>query len=165
MAKIKHVYTCPRCEESITADGKPKQCPGCNYYFPLIADGGFTIPNTITEQAERVPDSFAHRNFVLKLPISVANNIMNDALNVIETIPGKKVKVSDIRNLMGMAIRIGEIAKKYEDFLLAGGVHTPELFLTPSSGDPNNEPSKTRARETTSATQPTPMLLPVGKDE
>jgi hypothetical protein len=164
MAKIKHIYTCPRCEESLTADEKPKQCPACQYHFPLVDDGGFTIPNTITEQSERILDSYAHRRFVLQLPIAVANNIMNDALNVIETIPGKKVRVSDIRNLMGMAIRIGEIAKKYEEFLLAGGTHAPELFLS-SSGDPNHESATTRPREKATAPKPSPLFLPVGEDE
>jgi hypothetical protein len=117
------------------------------------------MPTTITEQTAVINDRVAHIAFVLSMPIDIANDVMNDALNIIETIPGKKVKASDIRTLMGMAIKIGEIAKKYEEFLQAGGTHTPELFIK-TSGD-QNESQKTGDGTQASTTVPTPLFAPV----
>ena len=117
------------------------------------------MPTTITEQTASVNDREAHIAFVLSVPIDIANDMMNDALNIIETIPGKKVKASDIRSLMGMAIRIGKIATKYQEFLEVGGTHTPELFIK-TTGD-QNESQTTGDGTKTSAAVPTPLFTPV----
>jgi hypothetical protein len=55
--------------------------------------------------------------------------MMNDSLNIIETIPAKNVRASDIRYLVMMAIRIGEIASKYHEYLEVGGKHVPSLYI------------------------------------
>lgn len=157
MAKIKLVYTCPRCEEGITAVSKPEICPGCGAKFPATGSGGFMTPITITEQEARISDDIARTKFVLSLPLDTANNILNDALTIMQTLPGKKVKKSDIRIIMGIANRIGEIAKAYEQFLIAGGAHTPELFIK-ENGEHTNESTKTRAGEDSAAPKPTPLF-------
>lgn len=162
MAKIKMIYTCPKCEESTTAEDKPEKCGACGCKFPAVGAGGFVEPWTIEEQSVRIPDQKAKARFLLNLPIESASNIMNDALNIIQTIPGKKVKISDIRIIMGMAIQIGEIAKAYEKFLVAGGTHTADIFL--QTGD-TNELSATRNGEKTSAPKPTPLFAPMEQDE
>jgi hypothetical protein len=159
MAKIKNVYTCPRCEEGITSDEKPEKCPGCGAKFPALGTSGFAEPVTISEQRQRLGDEVAHRRFVLSLKMEVANDIMNDALNIIQTIPVKKVPVADIRDLVGMAIRIGEIATKYHEFLAAGGTHTPELFIK-KSGDTNGN-AKTVHGGPPPTREPQPLFVPL----
>ena len=159
MTNIKQIYTCPKCEESITSPNKPNHCPGCGYKFSLEGLVDFFLPTTVTEQAERIGDDKEHKQFLLEMPISSACNIMQDALNIIEIIPGKKVKVTDIRTIMGMAIKIGEVAKKYEDFLAAGGTHVPGLFIT--SGESENEQQATTHGNAATARVPTPLFLPV----
>ena len=159
---IKNTYVCPRCEEGITAATKPDFCPGCGFKLSMN-NTVFTVPVTIAEQQERISDKILHAKFILNLPIDTATNILNDALHIVQTIPGKKVLASDIRNLMGMAIQIGEIAKQYESFLAAGGTHTPGLFIT--TGEKTNELQKTRDGTKATAPVPTPMLTPLDKDE
>jgi hypothetical protein len=96
--------------------------------------------------------------FVVDLPVDIANNIMNDALHIVQTIPAKKVRVSDIRTLMRMAIQIGDIARKYEEFLLAGGTHTPDLFIKVGEDD---ESTTNGNGAKTSAPLPTPLFPPL----
>lgn len=156
--KIKNTYVCPKCEEGVTADEKPTHCPACRAKFPAPGYAGFEDPVTITEQQERIKDEAAHMAFVVDLPVDIANNIMNDALNIIQTIPVKKVKVSDIRTMMRMAIQIGEVARKYEEFLLAGGTHTPDLFIKVGEDD---ESTTNRDGAQASAPLPTPLFPPV----
>lgn len=136
---ISMTYTCPRCEEGITAAKRPENCPGCGYTFAARRNY-LRAPHTLTEQREGLGDDSAHLRFLLDLPIEKANSMLNDALDIVRTIPAKKVSASDIRILMGMAKSIGEIALKYEEFLAAGGVHTPGLLLSKGA---QNEPQKT----------------------
>ena len=135
MVKIKMIYTCPRCNESTTAEEKPEICGACGSKFPALGSGGYVEPLTIEEQYQRNLNVDAKLKFILSLPIESCNNIMNDALNILQSIPGKKVDVSGIRILMGLAIQIGEIAKAYEIFLASGGAHVPGLLI--KSGDKN----------------------------
>lgn len=129
MASIKSLYQCPRCEEGMTVDkGRPKNCPGCGYEFS-DAVLGYKYPLTMHEQHEKLRKDAEHRQALLDMPIEKANSIMNDSLNIMQILPGKIVTKEDIRHLMGMAIQIGEIAKAYETFLIAGGQHVPALFL------------------------------------
>lgn len=164
MVKIKPAFICPRCDEGITATSKPEHCPSCGLKFSDVSNG-FVTPITIAEQQERINDKDKHAKFILALPVDTATNILNDALHIIQTIPGKKVRASDIRDLMGMAIQIGDVAKKYEDFLAAGGVHTPGLFIkTKTTTGDGNELQKTTNGGTTPASVATPMLAPVEPD-
>lgn len=140
MAKIKMIFTCPQCEESMTAFEKPEICGGCGAKFPAIGSGGYVEPITIEEQYQRLQDDSGKLKFILNLPIESCNNIMNDALNIMQTVSGKKIDVSGIRILMGLAIKIGEIAKAYETYLSTGGAHTPGLLMTTGA---KNEPTKT----------------------
>ena len=162
MANIKNTYICPRCEEGISAVEKPEVCPNCHFKLAMPGSGGFAVPTTIAEQQERIGDKKAHTEFILSLHIDTANNIMNDALNIIQTIPSKKVRTSDIRNLMGMAIQIGDIARKYEEFLKVGGAHTPELLII--SGDDNEQSANGNGEKTTSSI-PTPLFSSVDKNK
>jgi hypothetical protein len=160
---IKQTYVCPRCEEGITASEKPKTCSSCGYKFAADSIDQFGEPETISEQAERINNKKLHAEFVLSLPIESANNIVQDALDIVRTIPGKKVKVADIRTLMGLAIQIGEIAKQYESFLTSGGSHTPELLMT--TGESTNELQKTTGGGEAATRVPTPLFSPMEQDE
>jgi hypothetical protein len=159
---IKQTYVCPRCEEGILASEKPKTCAGCGYKFSADYLDQFGEPETITEQAERINNNKLHTEFILSLPIESANNIVQDALDIIKTIPGKKVKVADIRTIMGLAIQIGDIAKQYESFLAAGGTHTPELLMT--TGESKNESQKTTGGDASTARIPTPLFASMEQD-
>jgi hypothetical protein len=162
MVSIKNTYICPRCEEGITGSNKPDFCPSCGFKLSLNSNQ-FTAPLTIAEQQERINNKVEHARFILELPIDTAASILNDALHIVQTIPGKKVRASDIRSLMGMAIQIGEVAKQYEEFLAAGGTHTPGLFIT--TGENEHEQQKTRDGEKAASPVPSPLFSPMGKDE
>jgi hypothetical protein len=127
--KIKSVYECPRCTAplTITSNERPKTCPECKYDF---GEGGDTykLPLTLTEQLDRLMSKEAYYDVILDMPIEKANSIMNDALHIIQTVPGKNVGVSGIRILVETSIKIGQIATKYREFLEAGGTHVPTLF-------------------------------------
>jgi hypothetical protein len=150
MAAIKTLYQCPRCSEGITATQRPKHCPNCKYDFGEGASN-YNYPLTLSEQHMRLQKRDEYHDALIAMPITKANSVMNDALNIVQVLPAKNVPVSDIRSLVTMAIQIGEIAKKYHEYLIAGGKHVPDLYLTqlPStqSGDTINEqPKKEAAR-------------------
>ena len=159
MTHISHIFTCPKCEESITAKVKPNHCPNCGYKFAPGAINGFVEPESICEQSFRIGSPKAHAEFILGLPIESATNIVQDALDVIKTLPSKKVQQSDIRILMGLAIQIGDIAKAYESFLAAGGTHAPGLFI--NKDEEANELQKTAVGDEATARVPTPLFPPV----
>lgn len=138
MASIKQLYECPHCHETLTASRRPDKCPNikCGYDFGE-AINEYKYPVTLREQLERMLSKQAHYDAVLAMPIEKANFMMNDALNIIETIPAKNVKASDIRSLVMMAIKIGNVATKYHEYLEAGGRHVPSLFI--KEGDTNEQ--------------------------
>jgi hypothetical protein len=130
MARILNTYECPHCSEPLISSKRPDKCPNpkCGYDFGE-AINEYKYPVTLREQLERMLTKAAHHDAVIGMPIVKANFMMNDALNIIETIAAKNVKTSDIRNLITMAIRIGDIATKYHEYLEAGGKHVPSLFI------------------------------------
>jgi hypothetical protein len=129
---IKQIYTCPQCGESITSTKRPDHCPKCNYSF---GEEGveYKLPLTMNEQRSKFQDDRDFYEAILTMPLEKANNIMNDALNIAELLPAKNSSQTDIRNLVEMAIKLGSIAQRYKDFLAAGGIHVPTLFLNDSS--------------------------------
>lgn len=138
MAAIKTLYECPHCKETLTASRRPEKCPNpkCGYDFGEALNE-YKYPVTLGEQLERMLTKQVHHDAVIAMPIEKANFMMNDALNIIQTIPAKNVKASDIRHLVMMAIQIGEIATKYHEYLEAGGRHVPSLFI--KEGDTNEQ--------------------------
>lgn len=150
MANIQTLFLCPRCDEGITSIGTTTSCPSCGLPLGKQEALPYTPPFTFTEQHEKYQDTNTYVEVLRDLPIHKANSIMNDALTLIELISGKNTSTTDIRNLVGMAIKIGEIAKSYDAFLTSGGKHTPSFFLkqtTPPSGDPNVPSEKARSNE------------------
>ena len=152
-ASIKLIYECPRCNESVIADSRPDTCPGCKFDFGgqgLVQTASppdyYQIPYTLTEQHLRLQNTQAFNSFIMELPKDKANDILNDALSVIQLLAGKKAKVSDIRFLVQMGIQIGEVAKAYDNYLRSGGLHAPELLLPLSEREPN-EPKQNRDGE------------------
>jgi hypothetical protein len=143
MASIKSIYECPHCHAPLTASRRPDKCPACGYDFGE-AINEYKYPVTLHEQYERLQTKIAHCDAVLNMPIEKANHIMNDALNIIETIAAKNVRASDISYLIGMATQIGQIATKYHEFLQEGGRHVPSLYF--KEGDAR-EPEETAVRE------------------
>lgn len=138
MASIRTLYECPHCENQLLDSKRPEKCPACGYSFGEPGDE-FKYPVTLSEQLERIKNTKAHYRSILNMPIDKANNIVNDALNILETIPAKKVPTSDISYLIGMAIKIGDIAEKYHEYLAAGGKHVPSLFVK-EEGDKDEQP-------------------------
>lgn len=145
-AHIKSVFLCPRCEEGITSIEITASCPNCGLPLGKQALDPYTPPYTFSEQNEK----YLHReqllNVLENLPIEKANSIVNDALLIIENIAGKKTRVEGIRTLMGMAIRIGEVATAYENFLKAGGRHYPSFFIQQQQQNQENQSESTRER-------------------
>ncbi len=149
--QIQNVFLCPRCEEGITSIAKTTACPSCGLPLGKQLSDTYTPPYTLTEQHEKLAAKEDYVKFLMDLPTHKANSIMNDALSLIEVVSGKNNSTADIRNLVSMAIRIGEIAKAYDAFLSAGGKHTPSFFQTQqtisSRGNPNAEPASETRRD------------------
>ena len=137
--KIGAVYECAHCGEPMTSEKRPARCSTCGYSFGEPGTE-YKPPMTLSEQHERINNKKEHFAAILNLPNEKALAILNDALNIIETMSAKKVKASDIRYLVQMGIKIGQIATKYDEFIQAGGMHGPELVA--NEGE-TNEPKKT----------------------
>lgn len=147
MASIKQLYECPHCHETLTASRRPDKCPNpkCGYDFGE-AINEYKYPVTLREQLERMLSKHAHYDAILAMPIEKANFMMNDALNIIETVPAKNVKASDIRTLVMMAIKIGNIATKYHEYLESGGRHVPSLFIKEGESNEHLSPDSNGER-------------------
>lgn len=154
MASIKQIYECPHCNAPLTASRRPEKCPACGYDFGE-AISEYKYPLTLREQFERMQTKQTHHDAVIAMPIEKANFVLNDALNIIETLPAKNVRASDIRTLVMMSIKIGNIATKYHEYLEAGGRHVPSLFF--KEGDANEQLPQTTVREG----PPGPVTKPV----
>lgn len=126
---IKSILICPRCDAGITASDSTTNCPECGLILGTKIGPDYQPPLTLTEQHLKFQDDQRHLEVLINLPIEKANSMLNDALNILETVTAKKVNISDIRNLMGMALRIGELAKAFDSYLQAGGKLVPSLFL------------------------------------
>lgn len=152
-ASIKLIFECPRCKESIMASSRPDTCPACKYDFgsllPPKEVNGYQLPYTLTEQHLKLQNSLAYNEFVMGLPIEKANDILNDALNIIQLLGGKKSSVSDIRSLVQMGLKIGEVTEAYDTFLRAGGIHAPDLLLPLQKEGTDNESKQSRIGEDT----------------
>lgn len=150
-AQIQSVFLCPRCEEGITSIAKTTECPSCGLPLGKQLSDTYTPPYTLTEQHEKLGAKEDYVRFLTDLPTNKANSIMNDALSLIEVVSGKNNSAADIRNLVSMAIRIGEIGKAYDAFLSVGGKHTPSFFQTKqntnSRGDLNAQPEPQTRRD------------------
>lgn len=127
--EIKTLYECPHCKSSLLSEKRPEVCPSCNYEFSAGTVQRYRYPHTLSEQHEAINNAMQFHTVIADMPIAKANFIVNDALNIIKTLPAKNVRVSDIRSLVTMAIQIGEIAKKYQEYLEVGGTHVPSLFI------------------------------------
>ena len=145
MASVKTVYECPRCEAPLIGDKRPDECPVCKFSFGE-ATLVYKTPMPLSEQRVRLKNDGKFYEAILDLSIEKANDILNDALNIVETLPAKNVKVSDISQVVRMAIKIGQLATKYHEFLIEGGKHVPDLFIQAEEVK-ENERKKDRIRE------------------
>ncbi len=125
---LKAVFQCPRCAEGITSATRPKICPACKYEFVKQEQSGYAAPLTLTEQYNKYRNQPEYIRFVQSLGPEKTNDILNDALTIVASLPGKSADVSDIRLVVEIAKSIGEIATKYDEFLRAGGKHTHSLI-------------------------------------
>ena len=148
MALVKQCYECPNCKEPLIASRRPDKCPNpkCGYDFGE-AINEYKYPVTLREQYERMQSKNAHLDAVIAMSVDKGLFILNDALNIIETMPAKNVPASDIRNLVAVAMKIGNIATKYNEYIEAGGRHVPALFI--KEGDKNEQLPKTTNGEGT----------------
>jgi hypothetical protein len=144
-AEIKIVLLCPRCQEGITSKTPLLKCPKCEY--PLGAHVGsdkYVLPMTLTEQRAKLNSSDCDQlDVLINMDKDKMYSIVNDCLIVLETLPGKKCSLSDIRPVIEMALKIGAIAKAYDDFLRAGGKHTPSIIIK------HNEQKQEKKNEST----------------
>lgn len=122
---IKHAYVCPRCEEGITADFTDPRCPKCG--LGLGTSTRYVDPLTLDEQRMKLKDPGAHLRAVLELKVVKALSVLQDALNIIETLSVKKASIADIRPMIEMGMSIGNIATAYDAFIRAGGKHVPSV--------------------------------------
>lgn len=142
---LKAVFQCPRCAEGITSMTRPKVCPACKYEFARGDQAGYTAPLTLTEQFNKYRNQPEYISFVQSLGPEKTNDILNDALTIVATLPGKLADVSDIRFVVDIAKSIGEIASKYDEFLRAGGKHTYSLVNSTTkkeTQDGNSTPAR-----------------------
>ena len=147
-ATIQNTFHCPRCEEGITSINNTAECPACGLPLGTQNLAPYTPPYTFTEQHEKFKSTKAYVETLVSLPINKANSIMNDALSLIEIVAGKNTPTTDIRNIVKMAIKIGEIAKAYDEFLSAGGKHVPSFFTeTAQTGESDVQSKKTGVTE------------------
>jgi hypothetical protein len=150
MGQIQAMFQCFSCEETILAPTRPKTCPGCGYDWGDAASK-FKAPYMLSEQNERFKNRTAYRDAILDLPVAKMNAVLNDALNIIETLSAKNVRISDISQVVKMAIEIGKIATAYDAFIRAGGKHGPSLFF--KEGDKKDEPADGGVSEVTEVGQ------------
>jgi hypothetical protein len=137
MTQIKNIFQCPRCDHDITSIGTTTSCPSCGLPLGNSHVDPYTPPYTFTEQHTKLEDTEQYVKTLTDLNINKANNIVNDALTIFETIAGKNTSVSGIGSLVRMGIRIGEIAKAYDNFLSVGGKHVPSYFIKTPPGESN----------------------------
>ena len=150
-ATIKSIFLCPRCEEGITSIETTTVCPNCALPLGKQILDAYTPPYTLSEQNEKYKDQERFARVVSELPIAKANSMLNDALVILETVPGKINRIEDIRYLVETGIRIGNIATGYQKFLEAGGKHFPSFFIKPETEqqqqenqENQNEPARTK---------------------
>jgi hypothetical protein len=152
-AQIKVCFQCPRCEAGITSIENTVSCPGCGLPLGKQPVSPYSPPYSFSEQHLKYTNTELLLDVLSGLPIEKANSIMNDALLIIENIAGKKTPVEGISLLVRMAIRIGEIAKTYEEFLTAGGKHFPSFLAQQQqkNQEKQDEPKNQVGRDPTSA--------------
>jgi len=138
-AHIKGVFVCPRCEEGISSIETTISCPGCGLPLGKQPTEAYALPYTLHEQHLKYTDTNRLLSVLATMPIEKANNIANDALLIIENIAGKMTAVEDIRVLVGLCIRIGEVAKAYEQFLQTGGRHYPTYQIKQQQQNQENQ--------------------------
>ena len=134
-------YVCPRCSAGITSLEHTVSCPGCGLPLGIQKNDPYTPPYTLTEQHEKYRQPDALLDALAQLPTEKMNNIINDALLILENIGGKKTHVSDIRLAVQMGVKIGKIAEAYEIFLENGGKHYPthQLHKQKQTQEKHNE--------------------------
>ena len=155
-AIIKQIFLCPRCENGITSVESTTSCPSCGLPLGKQLLDPYVPPYSFSEQHLKYTNTELLLDVLSSLPIEKANSIMNDALLVIENIAGKKTPVEGISLVVKMAIRIGEIAKAYEDFLTAGGKHFPSFLAQQQqqNQEKQDESKNQMGRDPTSALPP-----------
>lgn len=152
---IENIFVCPKCDHAEPAAVKPRYCKECGYSFIENDFSKYYNPITLTEQFTKLKDVEGLRDAVLDLPLEKAISILEDAKSIVETIGGRKDRTMDIRPLVECAIRIGGIAKAYDDFLRAGGRHIPSLYTNNDNSEVSDESSKASGStgEVTAGTQ------------
>jgi hypothetical protein len=130
-AEVKLVLICPRCQEGITAGSDNVKCPKCEFPLGPRPEGRALLPPmTLTEQKIKSGASDMEMfETISNLSADKACSIVNDALLILETLPGKKSELAGISPLVEMSLRIGELAKAYDAFLRAGGKHVPNIKI------------------------------------
>jgi hypothetical protein len=144
---INYARTCPRCEEGINSSELNIKCPTCGFQLgPEVPR--YQYPLTMCEQHQKYVDGPAHLELLMSMPHEKAMSIINDSLNIVETASAKNGSVSEIRDMLGIAMRVGEVAKAYLDYLNAGGKHVPDYItiINSRNQENSNEPSP-RTRE------------------
>ena len=129
--KINTIMVCPRCQEANTGEAESINCGHCG--FPLGAQTAnvkaYTTPYTLTEQHAKYGDDKKYLEAIMKMDLDKMMSIMNDALNIVEILPTCKNSPNvGISNLIGLAKSIGDIARAYENYLIAGGKHPPDTI-------------------------------------
>jgi len=145
-AHVQSIWVCPKCQEGLTGVTRPKQCPSCKQPFGPSVQAGYTIPYSLTGQFNKrtgvdvvnAEECVRFAAFIAQIPTENAQDILNDALSIVESLAGKKADVSEISGLIVISKRIGEIATAYHNYLMAGGKHNHSMMTVPKP-----EPSPT----------------------
>jgi hypothetical protein len=141
------------------------ECPSCGLLLGKKDNfTPYTYPYTLCEQHYKYEDQEKFLERLRDMPLEKAMSVLNDALNIVETIGAKNLETPGISSLVGLAMKIGEVAKAYQAFLEAGGRHVPGVLLkNKKSKNPesqNESLSETGAREESSSSEPEMLKLP-----
>lgn len=161
-ATIKNIYVCPRCEEGIvTNQAGSTVCPTCGMVVGPSQTAYYKPPLTLHEQHQKLCSDSQHLNVIIELTQDKTLGILQDALNILETVAVKKLPVAGIRPIVEIGMKIGAIASAYDAFLQAGGAHVPGVHIeldtiNKSNTENQNELQKTRTGKITPAGSPEP---------
>jgi len=147
-AKIEYVYSCPRCGEGITSKSLNTRCPTCQLVLGTKEVEPYEYPYTMVEQHHKYGDSRTQLDKLINIPKDKAASMLNDALLIVETFPAQKAQIDDIRFMAELAVRVGDIAQKYLDYLDAGGRHVPNIIISLDEQNKNNQENKNESLPT-----------------
>lgn len=112
-ARVSKIYICPSCNNGITADQKPKTCPGCKYQFGEAKPGEFKLIKSLHQQALQI----AMKRIEELPPLTKVGD---------EEIP-KDVRIEEVRAAVQEELRAYVLSRRTDDII--GYMQTAEYIV------------------------------------